>query len=131
MTDLFHDNCPHCGQAMPQQDSPDFEAFWKAYPKRKGRKVGKDLARKQFGKSNIPQPLLMMAVKSYAKNCGDMPVDPHRWLRDNRWRDEPVDEIQEANAVDVRGQLEKAAQSAVRSVAEHARRQLARLEATQ
>lgn len=66
-----------------------FTVFWRNYPARKGRKVGKATVRAWLRKNLKPgdyQPMLK-AVRSYADNCGDYARDPIRFLKDDWWRD--------------------------------------------
>jgi hypothetical protein len=105
--DLFNCTCPHCGQPMPDQASGDFAEFWAAYPKRKGRKVGRAQAEKQYARSKAPHAVLMAAVRSYAAKCGEYPKDAFRWLRDENWRDEDVKAVTGQNKIDRAAMIEK------------------------
>ncbi len=75
-----------------REDNTDaeFEAWWKIYPARNGKKVGKALAQEQYRKARkrIPAEVLASAARSYAAT--DFPVDAFRWLRDRKWLDEPL-----------------------------------------
>lgn len=64
-----------------------FDLFWKAYPGRNGRKVGKQNSKKNF--FLIPESELDNVIKA-AKICcdeTDFPKDPERFLKDNYWKD--------------------------------------------
>ena len=64
-----------------------FDEFWKAYPTRDGRKVGKADAVKAFAKINEADHVdLIRSVKVYAAS-GQIPKDASRFLKDNYWRD--------------------------------------------
>lgn len=72
-----------------------FEGFWAAYPK----KVGKDAARKAFGKRKPDQLLVdrMLAAigtqaqsEQWLKDGGKYIPNPATWLNQGRWDDEPV-----------------------------------------
>lgn len=67
----------------------EFEAFWAAYPARRGKKDGKYPASQQWAKALklAPAEVLMAAVKAYAVSCGDFPKDAERWLRGRLWED--------------------------------------------
>ena len=74
---------------------PDFEKFWKAYPK----KVGKQNAIKIFQKIDPMSEELfekIIAEVEWQKKFGSMQdkqycKDPERWLRDKRWEDERIE----------------------------------------
>lgn len=68
---------------------PEFEAFWAAYPKRNGLKTGKYPASQQWARATkLTTPaVLMAAVKTYAQQCGDLPKDAERWLKNRMWED--------------------------------------------
>ena len=74
---------------------PDFEKFWKAYPK----KVGKQSAIKIFQKIDPMSEELfekIIAEVEWQKKFGSMQdkqycKDPERWLRDKRWEDERIE----------------------------------------
>ena len=64
-----------------------FEDFWGAYPKRNGKKVGKQAAQRKFEK--IPVADLDRVIAN-ARNYGinnDYPKDPERFLKDDFWKD--------------------------------------------
>lgn len=70
--------------------SEAFERWWKTYPEREGRKLGKKVAASIFKK--IPQKLwddLKIATTNYIKylECGVNAKDPERFLRNNFWKD--------------------------------------------
>lgn len=70
-----------------------FEEFWKQYPPRSGKRIGKKdalAAFKKFQDTEIPE--VMRAVKAYARS-DRIPKDAFRWLRGDAWREwleEPV-----------------------------------------
>lgn len=69
--------------------SPEFEAFWAAYPMRRGKKEGKYPSSREWTKALklVSVEVLMAAVKAYAASCGGYPVDAKRWLKDRLWED--------------------------------------------
>jgi hypothetical protein len=69
----------------------EFEEFWNLYPTRNGKKLEKKAALKNFCQlTTEDRQQVIRAVKNYAAS-GEMPKDPHRWLRtgkgDEPWRD--------------------------------------------
>lgn len=68
------------------QASPEFEAFWKLYPFRKGKKVGKQEALSEWNKILPTGEILnsIMAAVELIKN-DEFPKDAHRWLAKKRW----------------------------------------------
>jgi hypothetical protein len=68
-----------------------FEAFWKSYPARNGRKLEKRKAREYFLKlSPTDLELVRKGVKSYALACirgEQLAKDAHRWLRDRSFEE--------------------------------------------
>lgn len=75
-------------------DSPAFDEFWAAYPK----KVGKDAARKAFAKRRPDADLLdaMLSALSaqsrseqWRRDGGRFVPHPSTWLNEGRWQDEP------------------------------------------
>lgn len=83
-------------KGMETQDSPDFTAFWEAYPK----KVGKGACRKWWkvhkpGHELVTQMLEVIAsisqTEQWTKNKGQFIPLPHTWLNQTRWEDgDPV-----------------------------------------
>jgi hypothetical protein len=66
-----------------------FTVFWRNYPARHGRKVGKAQVKAWLAKNLKPdeyQPMLK-AVRNYADNCGDYARDPIRFVKDHWWAD--------------------------------------------
>ena len=64
-----------------------FDEFWSVYPKRNGKKTGKQAAFKNFKKIGIP---LLTKVIANAKNYGinnDYPKDPERFLKNDLWKE--------------------------------------------
>lgn len=79
---------PNLTKPIDSLRSDDFGPFWDLYPKRKGRKVGKQAALKLFCK--LPRdclPDLLRAVTNYAGGCGEFPKDAERFLKNDFWRD--------------------------------------------
>lgn len=70
-----------------------FERFWKAYPK----KVGKEAARKAFGKVKVPVESLLTAIdrqkcgSQWTAENGRFIPNPATWLNQGRWEDEVVE----------------------------------------
>ena len=68
----------------------DFDAFYKAYPK----KVGKDAARSAWNKKNPPLSEVLTALEQqkkmdqWSKNDGQFIPNPATWLNHGRWKDE-------------------------------------------
>lgn len=68
----------------------DFEKFWAVYPK----KVGKQAAKKAFGKVKVPVETLLTAVErqkcsdQWSKDNGQFIPNPATWLNQGRWEDE-------------------------------------------
>lgn len=71
-----------------------FERFWKAYPK----KVGKEAARKAFGKVKVPVESLLTAIdrqkcgSQWKAENGRFIPNPATWLNQGRWEDEVTTE---------------------------------------
>src|SRR4029077_4323962 len=83
-------------QDMPPAVDKEFDEFWKGYPKRNGKRLGKPEALKKWKSLNVEdRKQVLVAVQHYARS--EMVVkgigikDPHRWLRsgkdDEPWRD--------------------------------------------
>lgn len=72
-------------------NTPTFDDFWKIYPNRNGRKVGKQATMKLFKNLKSEDiPTLMSAVKNYSDSPDVMrnfAKDPERFLQNNYWRD--------------------------------------------
>lgn len=68
----------------------DFETFWKAYPKKKG----KGLAEKSWNKQNPDLKVVLEAIakekltKQWQKDKGQFIPFPATWLNQKRWQDE-------------------------------------------
>ena len=68
-------------------DEKDFDTFWKYYPQRDGRKLGKADAKKAYMK--IPKTQrenVLIAVDNYIRS-GQIPRDAKRFLRDGSWQE--------------------------------------------
>jgi predicted phage replisome organizer len=67
-----------------------FERFWKAYPKKKG----KDAARKSFKRVTVPVETLLDAIEKqktwseWQRDNGQYIPNPSTWLNQGRWEDE-------------------------------------------
>ena len=65
----------------------DFLEFWKLYPKRNGKKIGKAKTANLFQKLKAAdKEQIFTAVKNYAAS-GQMAKDPERFIKDDYWRD--------------------------------------------
>ena len=69
-----------------------FDDFWRAYPIRNGRKVGKAETFKKFCQlKEVDLPLIVQAARNYSISedvkAGIGIRDPKRFLKDNYWRD--------------------------------------------
>jgi hypothetical protein len=68
----------------------NFEKFWKTYPPRNGRRVGKKAAYRYWKKIPVEeQGCVIEAAGRYAAEIGNYAKDAQRWLRDEIWRDYP------------------------------------------
>ncbi|PRY43293.1 hypothetical protein [Umezawaea tangerina] len=78
---------PHT--AATASHAAEFEAFWSAYPKRNGQRVGKKAATREFAKARktATAEQLLAAVVKYAATCNGYPKDAERFLRDEIWAD--------------------------------------------
>jgi hypothetical protein len=85
-------NKPEQKQAKPKEDER-FEVFWKAYPK----KVGKKDAAKAFKKINVSDELLETMISTieqskqsvqWQRDDGQYIPNPSTWLNQGRWDDE-------------------------------------------
>ena len=78
----------------------DFARFWQAYP----RKVGKQAARKAFGRVEVPLDRLLEALErqrgdpQWQKENGRFIPHPVTWLNQGRWEDEPVSPVPQSGA---------------------------------
>lgn len=74
----------------PQDDS-EFEAFWLSYPRRNGKRIGKDKAHSAWRRlNNETRRAATSGVVHYRKACDDgltIAKDAHRWLRDREFFD--------------------------------------------
>jgi hypothetical protein len=69
---------------------PFFETFWEAYPRRKGKKIGKGEALAKYKiivKDESSASKLLTACNHYSTNCGEYAKDAHRWLARDRWKE--------------------------------------------
>lgn len=68
--------------------SEEFEIWWKTYPARNGRKVGKQKAAPVFDKiKKADLPGLKRATQNYSQECNGYPKDAERFLRNEFWKD--------------------------------------------
>lgn len=90
---------------MRERDvSDDFEAFWRAYP----RRVGKGAARREWHKQR-PTPVIVHKMhqalawqcqqEQWTRDGGAFIPHPRTWLHQERWDDEPMT-VQAATPVD-------------------------------
>jgi len=71
-----------------EEYSEPFERWWKTYPQRNGRKVGKKAAFEQFKKiSKEDWVELKTATENYARECNGLPKDAERFLKSEFWND--------------------------------------------
>tara|TARA_R110002167_G_scaffold8198_5_gene38016 strand:+ start:4932 stop:5588 length:657 start_codon:yes stop_codon:yes gene_type:complete len=85
--------------AHPNQ-TPDFESFWKSYP----RRIGKGAARTAFARAIklAPANEIIAAAKEYSEHCAaagtEKQFTPHAatWLNGERWDDDLELEVQES-----------------------------------
>lgn len=76
--------------------TPEFKKFWKAYPKRNGKKAGKadafaeyKNALKKTDADTLLNAVIMQARnEDWQKDNGSFIPDAHRWLKKSRWEDE-------------------------------------------
>lgn len=85
-----------CAPPKFTPDDPEFNAFWKAYP----RKVGKGAAEKAWGKNGRPELAVLLAAvaaqaqsEQWQKDGGKFIPHPATWLNQKRWEDEGMGEI--------------------------------------
>ncbi|MDP1769695.1 MAG: hypothetical protein Q8L74_12970 [Nitrospirota bacterium] len=83
------------GRLKPSVDA-DFETFWKLYPARNGKRIGKPEAIAKWERLDVnDRQQVLVAIQNYAESNlvskGIGIKDPHRWLRigkDNEpWRE--------------------------------------------
>lgn len=81
--------------------SDAFEAFWRTYPKRNGKRDGKFETSVQFSRAVKLTDIntLMAAVKAFAARNEPFPIDPERWLKHRRWEDFGADARPDPSAV--------------------------------
>ena len=90
------DLCPHCGQSYPPKNArrSDFEAFWKAYPRKIGKGYCQEIwKRKKFPAIEIILESLQKSIASsdWQKEGGKFIPNPSTWLNQGRWEDEGID----------------------------------------
>lgn len=70
----------------------DFEDFWRAYPKKVGKKKARELFVKHIKPTDLPQVMRALATQckseQWLKDGGKYIVDPERWIKNERWQDE-------------------------------------------
>jgi hypothetical protein len=88
----YHKRPNRTGKGKKKRYSDEFEAFWKAYPKRfipesdRWVKVGKNDAWKKWVKLSGTEQQTVMAVLHNVK-AGRYVLDAQRWLKGRRWED--------------------------------------------
>lgn len=74
----------------PKGGDAGFDEFWRAYPK----KVGKKAAQKAYRKANVPAGTLLAALErqkrsdQWSRDGGRYIPNPATWLNQGRWEDE-------------------------------------------
>ncbi len=66
-----------------------FDQFWSAYAKKVGKKAARAQWRRRVKPSDVAQVIAAAALYAEATDP-QFRKDPERWLRDERWNDEPV-----------------------------------------
>jgi hypothetical protein len=65
-----------------------FERWWSTYPKRNGRRVGKENAFREFKKIDTSLwSELKKATVNYSSECNGLPKDAERFLKKDFWKD--------------------------------------------
>lgn len=78
---------------------PDFEAFWSAYPKRAGAKVGKAVAAREWAKLKPEEREGALAgLAGYTKAARGYPQDAERYLKHRRWVGLEVETVEDRDA---------------------------------
>ena len=76
---------------LPPDGGPDFEEAWQAYPKRNGRRVGKEAAKALWGKLPLrDRPMVLEAIRAYATAVArseTIPRDAERFFKNQYWKD--------------------------------------------
>lgn len=63
-----------------------FEEFWKQYPRRKGKRLGKAAARRYWAKlADVDREAALSGLKLYSEAKGQFPEDAERYLKHRRW----------------------------------------------
>ena len=74
-----------------RSDAPTFDAFWEAYPRRNGRRVGRAQAEAQWKRLKPADRVdALRGAINYAVDCDagmQIAKDAFRWLRDKLWHD--------------------------------------------
>lgn len=75
----------------PGEGDPEFEAFWGAFPRRNGKRIGRTEAHRGWRRlSRADRAAALAGVVNYAEACeGGLTIaaDAHRWLARRRWSD--------------------------------------------
>lgn len=86
--------------SRPPSEAPSdesFEVFWKAYPPRNGKRLGKQTALALWQRmSRTKRETAMRGVLAYAAHCrktDQLAKDAHRWLRDGLYEEWASDEM--------------------------------------
>jgi len=84
--------CPHCGCIIEHGEPADFDAFWKAYPRKQGKKYARK-AWRQLSPDARGSVLDAIAAQRKKGCLEDVAYAPHpaSWLNGERWEDEDSD----------------------------------------
>ena len=100
MSNSEPDICPCCGREYEatlkkpkNASSDDFEAFWKAYPKKVAKGYCKDIWKRKGLSFEVVLPALKKAIASpdWQKEGGKFIPNPSTWLNQGRYEDEGMD----------------------------------------
>lgn len=100
MSDLFGNNCPHCGQPIPEAEEQSFTAFWADTP----HKIGKEQARKAWNKLTTPEKHQahknVKAFYGWFKSAYPTAsaLHPSTYLNGKRWQDEALRPVLQSQA---------------------------------
>lgn len=90
-------SAPKHPEDTAERDS-QFDAFWAAYPRRDGKKLGKDKSRQLFNRLTASErERALIGVRNYAAS-GQRAKDPERFLRKDTAGAFPFDDWQEAGS---------------------------------
>jgi hypothetical protein len=77
--------------SSPAKPSMDFDTFWAAYPRKKGKIAGRKAFDKALKITTLEQLLIgieLLKIETAGKEPDFIP-HPATWLNDGRWDDEP------------------------------------------